>query len=125
MRLAAFISIRGGAVKKVVVLVTNDGLGNGEEGLRHKMMGVFLSTLNAFPEPPEQILFYTEGVKLVVERSPVLEELKALEEKGVRLIACGTCLDYFGLRDKVMVGEVGGMAAILEAMMEAEKVLSV
>lgn len=112
-------------MKKVVVLITNDGLGNGEEGLRHKMMGVFLSTLNAFPKLPDKILFYTEGVKLVVEGSPVLEELKTLEEKGVRLIACGTCLDYFGLKDRVVAGEVGGMAAILEAMMEAEKVLSV
>jgi peroxiredoxin family protein len=48
-----------------------------------------------------------------------------LEERGVHLIACGTCLDYFGLKDQVAVGEVGGMAAILEAMMEAEKVVSI
>jgi intracellular sulfur oxidation DsrE/DsrF family protein len=89
------------------------------------MMGVFLRTLDTFPQLPKKILFYTEGVKLVVEGSPVLGELEAWEEKGVRLIACGTCLDYFGLKDQVVVGEVGGMAAILEAMMEAEKVLTV
>jgi len=112
-------------MSKVVILITNSGLGNGEKGLREKMMGVFLSTLNTFPQLPGKILFYTDGVKLVVEGAPVIGELKALEEKGVHLIACGTCLDYFGLKDKVAVGEVGGMAAILEAMMEAEKVLSV
>jgi len=89
------------------------------------MMGVFLSTLATFPELPGKILFYTEGVKLVVEGSPVLGELKALEEKGVHLITCGTCLDYFGLKDQLVVGEVGGMAAILQAMLEAEKVLTV
>jgi selenium metabolism protein YedF len=112
-------------MSEVVILVTNSGLGVAEEALRKKMMGVFLSTLSTFPHLPRKILFYTEGVKLVVEGSPVIGELRALEEKGVRLIACGTCLDYFGLKDKVIVGEVGGMAAILEAMMEAEKVLSV
>jgi len=112
-------------MSEVVILVTNSGLGNGEKGLREKMMGVFLSTLNTFPQLPGKILFYTDGVKLVVEGSPVLGELKALQEKGVHLIACGTCLDYFGLKGQLVVGEVGGMAAILEAMMEAEKVLSV
>ncbi|MFQ5886731.1 MAG: sulfurtransferase-like selenium metabolism protein YedF [Anaerolineae bacterium] len=112
-------------MSEVVILVTNSGLGNAEKGLREKMMGVFLSTLDTFPQLPGKILFYTDGVKLVVEGSPVIGELKALEEKGVHLIACGTCLDYFGLKDQVVVGEVGGMAAILEAMIEAEKVLSV
>jgi selenium metabolism protein YedF len=112
-------------MNEVAILVTNSGLGDGEKGLREKMMGVFLRTLDTFPQLPKKILFYTEGVKLVVEGSPVLGELEAWEEKGVRLIACGTCLDYFGLKDQVVVGEVGGMAAILEAMMEAEKVLTV
>jgi len=112
-------------MSEVVILVTNSGLGNGEKGFREKMMGVFLSTLATFPELPGKILFYTEGVKLVVEGSPVLGELKALEEKGVHLITCGTCLDYFGLKDQLVVGEVGGMAAILQAMLEAEKVLTV
>jgi len=112
-------------MSEVVILVTNSGLGNGEKALREKMMGIFLSTLNTFPKLPVKILFYTEGVKLVVEGSPVVGELKALEEKGVRLIACGTCLDYFGLKEQLVVGEVGGMAAILEAMLEAEKVLTV
>jgi len=112
-------------MNEVVILVTNSGLGNGEKGLREKMMGVFLSTLSTFPQLPGKILLYTDGVKLVVEGSPVIDELEALAEKGVHLIACGTCLDYFGLKDRVVVGEVGGMAAILEAMIEAEKVVSV
>jgi len=112
-------------MSEVVILVTNSGLGNAEKGLREKMMGVFLSTLDTFPQLPGKILFYTDGVKLVVEGSPLIGDLKALQEKGVHLIACGTCLDYFGLKEQVVVGEIGGMAAILEAMMEAEKVLTV
>ena len=112
-------------MSEVVILVTNNGLGNAEKGLREKMMRVFLTTLDAFPRLPRKILFYTDGVKLVVEGSPVVGELRALKERGVHLIACGTCLDYFGLKDQLVVGEVGGMAAILEAMTGAEKVLSV
>jgi len=112
-------------MSEVVILVTNSGLGNAEKTLREKMMGVFLSTLDTFSQLPGKILFYTDGVKLVVEGSPVLGELKKLEEKGVHLIACGTCLDYLGLKDQLVVGKVGGMATILEAMIEAEKVLTV
>lgn len=110
--------------ESVVLLITNNGLGHAEEALRHKMMGIFLRTLAAFPEPPEKILFYTEGVKLVIEGSPVVAELSGLERGGTELIACGTCLDYYGLKDKVVVGRVGGMADIVKAMMEAEKVLT-
>lgn len=112
-------------MSEVVILVTNSGLGNGEKGLREKMMGLFLRTLAALPTPPEKVVFYTEGVKLVVEGSPVVGELSGLERTGVQLIACGTCLDYFGLKDRVVVGRVGGMAEIVKAMMEAEKVLTV
>jgi sulfur relay (sulfurtransferase) complex TusBCD TusD component (DsrE family) len=59
-----------------------------------------------------------------VEGSPVLEQLHALEGKGVRLIICSTCLNYFGLQDKVKVGIVGGMADILEAQLRADKVIT-
>lgn len=59
-----------------------------------------------------------------MEGSPVLEQLHALEGKGVRLIICSTCLNYFGLQDKVKVGIVGGMADILEAQLRADKVIT-
>ena len=62
--------------------------------------------------------------KLMVSGSPVLEELKTLEAKGVRLIACGTCLNYFGLADDLQVGLQGGMTDIIEAQWRAEKVIT-
>jgi intracellular sulfur oxidation DsrE/DsrF family protein len=70
------------------------------------------------------IAFYTEGVRLVVEGSPVLDQLKDLESKGVRLVICSTCLNYFGLTEKVKVGIVGSMADILEGQLRAEKVIT-
>ncbi|MHB1480801.1 MAG: DsrE family protein, partial [Bellilinea sp.] len=73
---------------------------------------------------PAKILFYTDGVKLVCQGSPVLTLLEELEAKGVELILCKTCLDYFNLTQKVKVGIVGGMPDIIEAMTKAVKVIS-
>lgn len=108
-----------------VVLFTRFGLGQAPADLQQKMAGIFLSLLVESNALPGKLLFYTDGVKLVCEGSPVLEQLRVLEAKGVGLIVCSTCLNYFGLMDKVQVGVVGGMAAILEAMAQAEKVVSV
>jgi hypothetical protein len=73
---------------------------------------------------PNAICFYTDGVKLVCEGSPVLESLRALEGKGVRLIVCSTCLNYFNLTEKLQVGIVGGMGDIIEAQITADKVIT-
>jgi len=70
------------------------------------------------------MIFYTDGVKLACQGSPVLEELRALEKAGARLILCQTCLTYFNLEDKVEVGIVGGMGDIVEALNRAWKVVS-
>ncbi|GAB4399698.1 MAG: hypothetical protein OHK0052_23270 [Anaerolineales bacterium] len=72
---------------------------------------------------PKAIGFYTEGVRLCVTGSPVLEELRALEAKGVRLILCSTCLNFYGLSEQVAVGIVGGMTDIIEAQFLADKVI--
>jgi selenium metabolism protein YedF len=108
----------------IVIQVTNNGMGNAEMGLTQRLLQTYLSLLDEHNELPAAICFYTEGVKLVVEGSPVLERLRSLENKGVRLIVCSTCLDYFGLREKVEVGIVGGMTDIIEAQWRAEKVIT-
>lgn len=108
-----------------VVLFTRFGLGQAPVELQRKMAGIFLSLLEKSDALPAKLLFYTDGVKLVCEGSPVLEQLQALEAKGVELIVCSTCLNYFGLTDRVQVGIVGGMPDIIEALAKAEKVISV
>lgn len=107
-----------------VILVTNDGMGKAETPLQHKLMHTYLGLLNEHDLLPAAICFYTDGIKLVVEGSPVLEELRSLEAKGVHLVICSTCLNYFGLTDKVQVGVVGGMTDILEAQWRADKVIT-
>ncbi|MBF8285527.1 MAG: hypothetical protein HW378_4442 [Anaerolineales bacterium] len=112
------------ASPSVVLLITSDGMGHATAELQHKLMGTYLRLLIEHDHRPAAICFYTDGVKLVVEGSPVLDQLKALEAQGVHLIVCSTCLTYFGLNDKVRVGIVGGMPDILEAQWRASKVIT-
>jgi len=107
-----------------VLVVTDEGMGNAEPALQKKLIKTYFALLNEHDLLPSAICFYTKGVRLVVEGSPVLAELRALEEKGVRLILCSTCLEYFGLAEKVEVGIVGGMTDILEAQWMAEKIIN-
>ena len=109
----------------IVILVTNDGMGKAETPLQHKLIRTYLSLLSESGMLPEAICFYTDGVKLVVEGSPVLDLLKSLEAKGVHLIICSTCLNYFGFTDQVQVGVVGGMTDIIEAQWRADKVITI
>ena len=108
-----------------VVLFTRFGLGEGPAELQQKLAIKFLTLLKELDPLPSQICFYTEGVKLVCKGSPVLEPLRALEAKGVELIICSTCLEYYGLTDQREIGIVGGMPDILEAIARAGKVVSV
>ncbi len=98
-----------------VILVSNYGMGKGLENLQLLLMGKYLSLLSQRETLPAAICFYTEGVKLVIDGSPVMEQLITLEKKGVHLIVCSTCRNYFGLEDKEKVGILGGMTNILEA----------
>ena len=107
-----------------VILISREGMGSAELPLQRKLIATYLKLLDANGNLPAAICFYTDGVKLVVEGSPVIEKLKTLEARGVRLIVCQTCLNYFNLVDKVQVGIVGGMGDILEAQWKADKVIT-
>ena len=111
-------------ISPYTILVTNNGMGKSDQELQHKLIKTYLTLLNKNDYLPSVIAFYTDGVKLLVSGSPVLEELEALEAKGVRLIACGTCLNHFGLQDDLQVGLQGGMTDIIEAQWRAEKVIT-
>lgn len=108
-----------------VIVFNHDGLGHGDETLCHKLATNYLCTLRELGRRPQAILFYASGVKLVAEGSPCLEELKALAAEGVLLIACRTCLDFYGLVDRVAVGDIGNMLRIVEAQGMAGKVVTV
>ena len=112
------------STRDTVILVTNNGMGKGPEDLQLALIGKYLELLNQQNDLPAVICFYTEGVRLVAEGSPVIEKLRTLEEKGVRLIICSTCLNYFGLAENVKIGIVGGMGDMLTAQWQAGKVIT-
>ncbi len=107
-----------------VLLITREGMGAGDTTLQIKLLDTYLRLLMENGSLPAAICFYTDGVKLVVDGSPLLDRLAQLEQNGVRLILCSTCLNYFGLLEKVQVGIVGGMPDIIEAQVRAVKVIT-
>ena len=111
--------------KDTVILFTRNGLGQGPQELQTTLARKFLAILVDSGQLPSKILFYTDGVKLACEGSPVVDLLQALEAQGVELVLCKTCLDFFGLSHSVKAGIIGGMGDIMEAMQKAGKVLSV
>jgi intracellular sulfur oxidation DsrE/DsrF family protein len=111
-------------MKDTVIQIINDGMGKGDPTLQHKLIVKYLELIQMNESLPSAITFYTDGVKMVVEDSPALEQLRALEGKGVHLIVCSTCLEHYGLSDKVQVGIVGGMTDIIEAQVKAGKVIT-
>ena len=111
-------------MQNAIILITNNGIGKADEKLQQLLAGKYFELLLQNGNLPAAICFYTEGVKLVCEDSPVIEPLRGLESKGVRLVVCSTCLNYFDLNEKIQVGIVGGMVDILEAQIQADKVIT-
>jgi selenium metabolism protein YedF len=111
----------GGAV----VVVGSEQLGRGDDGLGAKLLGNFLRTLTAQDPKPDTIVFYNAGVKLLAQGSSSLEALKQLDDAGVDLLACVTCLEFFGLTDKLAVGHVSNMREIVQHLMAAAKVITI
>jgi intracellular sulfur oxidation DsrE/DsrF family protein len=113
------------SARSTAYLFMRFGLGHAPEELQLRVVGNFLTLLRGAEERPAALLFYTDGVRLVCEGSPVLDQLREFESQGVDVISCRTCVEYFNLKEKVRVGTVGGMPAIMEAMARAGKVVSV
>jgi intracellular sulfur oxidation DsrE/DsrF family protein len=110
--------------KSIVVIFKSNGMGiTAAQELREILARKFLGLITDADPLPDAICFYTDGVKLVCEGSPILAELLALEARGVHLVICQTCLNYFGLADQVRCGVVGGMTDIITAMWRADKVI--
>lgn len=107
-----------------VLLIGSATLGRGDEELGRLLMQSFLATLAQADALPRKILLINSGVRLACEGSPVLASLLALEQKGVEIASCGTCLDFYRMKEKLCVGGVTNMYSIVEALAGAQKVIS-
>jgi selenium metabolism protein YedF len=113
------------AMSETVIVVNGESMGAGDEALGRKLLGSFLRTLGDLDQKPGALVFYNAGVKLLAEGTPLLAELRRLDDAGVDLLGCGTCLDHFGLIERVVVGEVSNMRAITGRLLGAGSVVTV
>ncbi len=107
-------------LKGKTLLVSTDSLGRGSEELGKVLVKALLNTLSGNESLPEKIVLINSGVKLACEGSDVLEALQVVVDKGVELLACGTCLNYFGLTEKLKVGRVSNAYEILNVLLESQ-----
>ncbi|MCK5577228.1 MAG: sulfurtransferase-like selenium metabolism protein YedF [Dehalococcoidales bacterium] len=109
----------------IVLFITSDVLGRGEDtSLGILLLQKFLHTIPGLITAPETIVLMNNGVKLLAEDSAVLGELKVLESQGVKILACGTCLDRFQLMGKTGAGQVSDMYTLADTIFKAEKVVT-
>lgn len=106
--------------KNTVVVLSSSTMGTGDDELGSILMKGFIYALSQQEELPTTILMYNGGAKISCEESPSLEDLKSLEAQGVEILTCGTCLNHYGLTDKLKVGEVTNMYVIAEKMTQAD-----
>lgn len=106
-----------------VVVVSSDKMGEGDEALGTLLMKGFIFALTQQDELPATILFYNGGAKLTCENAPTLEDIKSLEAQGVEILTCGTCLNHYGLAEKLQVGGVTNMYVIAEKMLQASLIV--
>jgi selenium metabolism protein YedF len=106
-----------------VVFLTSDTLGDGDDKLGRILMEGFLDTLQEQETIPDKVLLMNAGVKLAVEGSPTVESIKLLTDRGCEILVCGTCLDFFSLKDKLAVGVVSNMYDIQAVLLTASSVI--
>jgi selenium metabolism protein YedF len=106
-----------------VILIAGDTVGTGDEKLGKILMEGFVNTLLEQEEVPDGVLLMNAGVRLAVEGSPVLQTLKTLIDRGCEILVCGTCLDFFGLKEKLEAGIVSNMYDIQRTILTASAVI--
>ena len=106
-----------------VIAIGSNCMGSGDDNLGATLMKGYIYAVSQQEELPKTILFYNGGAKLTTEGSLSLEDLKAIEEQGVQILTCGTCLNYYGLSEKLSVGSVTNMYTIVETLAQATKVI--
>ena len=109
--------------RNTVVVISSQCMGEGDPELGTALMKSYIYALSQQDQLPSTILFYNSGVKLACQDAPTLEDLKSLEAQGVEILACGTCLNFYGLSEKLQVGSVTNMYVIAEKMSQASLII--
>lgn len=109
--------------KGMLVVLSANEMGSGDAKLGTALMKAFVFALTKQDQLPDTILCYNTGAYLTCEGADTLEDLKLLESEGVTILTCGTCLDFYGLKEKLAVGGVTNMYDIVERMEQAAQII--
>ncbi len=109
--------------KKLVIYINDLYMGKGDDKLGKILMKAFLKTLLEFSIRPQQLIFVNSGVYLTTSGSEEIETIRTLERKGSSIFSCGTCLDFYQLKDKLEVGQMSNMFEITSLLLEADRVI--
>jgi selenium metabolism protein YedF len=107
-----------------VYFISSDKMGSQDPQLGKKLMGNFFRKLFEADQKPTHVLLVESGVKLLLPEFDAFGVLRELEAEGVKFLACVTCLDYYGIQDKIGLGDVSNMPTIIKTMHDADKVIS-
>ncbi|MEW5994599.1 MAG: sulfurtransferase-like selenium metabolism protein YedF [Candidatus Zixiibacteriota bacterium] len=110
--------------KNALLIVKSSGIGEGEVDLAGKLAASFFDVLSAADTVPARIVFMNSGVFLTTVGSPVLEAIRKLEQRGVEILSCKSCLDYYGRTEKVLAGRPTNMNETVKAMFGFDRVVS-
>ncbi len=107
-----------------VLMIGSKTLGKGDSALGDLLMKSYIYSLTELDDLPSTLIFFNEGAFLTNYGSPILADLKTLQEKEVTILTCGTCVDFYELEEKVAIGDVTNMFTISEIQMKADKVVT-
>jgi len=112
-----------GAGRGTLVAISSSQMGQGSEELGRTLLKGFLYALAQMDELPQTLLFYNGGAAMTCEGSPALEDIRSMEARGVEVLTCGTCLNFYGLTDKLRAGEATNMYTIAEKLAGAGHII--
>lgn len=110
---------------ETVIVINQNSMGSGSGELGKTLIGAFLKKLWARSTKPDMIVLYNSGVELLGKNSMCLDALDGLEEAGVEILACGTCLDHYKINEELKVGRRSDMVEIVNILMESTKVITI
>lgn len=111
------------ACSDTVVVISSDTMGSGDDTLGRILMKGFIFALTQLEEQADTVIFFNGGARLTCEGSDSLEDITALKENGVQVLTCGTCLNHYGLTEKLAVGDVTNMYVIAQKLMQAGRIV--
>lgn len=107
------------------IFINKDRIGHGNDELGKNLIKAFIATIKDLSVQPKNICFMNSGVKLTTDGAETVPYLKYLEEKGIDILVCGTCLSFYNIKDKLAVGKISNMYDISETMLKSSKVITI